>query len=175
MKNEKADSIQINRRYLDSLVIEGRVIGTVHPDSRVTVLGKTFETPIVPGALSHLKDGMAGYAEGAKRAGALCSIGMGSVEEMEAVYAAYPEVIKVIKPYADKEEIFSRIRAAERLPQIRFEGTVKSELLVRGETEGLKLRQTVSGRPSGRRLPEGMSVPGTDPGGETAAGGEGQL
>ena len=115
MKNEKADSIQINRRYLDSLVIEGRVIGTVHPDSRVTVLGKTFETPIVPGALSHLKDGMAGYAEGAKRAGALCSIGMGSVEEMEAVYAAYPEVIKVIKPYADKEEIFSRIRAAERL------------------------------------------------------------
>ena len=58
------------------------------------------------------------------------------------------------------------IRAAERLPQIRFEGTVKSELLVRGETEGLKLRQTVSGRPSGRRLPEGVSVPGTDPDGE---------
>ena len=115
MTNEKADSIQINRRFLDSLVIEGRIVGSVHPSAQVTVLGKTFETPIVPGALSHLKDGMAGYAEGAKQAGALCSIGMGSVEEMEKVYAAYSDVIKVIKPYADKEAILSRIRAAERL------------------------------------------------------------
>jgi len=69
MKNEKSDSIALNRRFLDSLVIEGRIIGAEHPDTRVTVLGKTFETPIVPGALSHLKDGMAGYAEGARLAG----------------------------------------------------------------------------------------------------------
>lgn len=115
MKNEKSDSIALNRRFLDSLVIEGRIIGAEHPDTRVTVLGKTFETPIVPGALSHLKDGMAGYAEGARMAGALCSVGMGSVEDMDAIYAANPDVIKVIKPYADKEEIFARIRAAERL------------------------------------------------------------
>ena len=115
MKNEKGDSIAINRRYLDSLVIEGRIIGSTHPTTRVTVLGKSFETPIVPGALSHLKGGMAGYAEGAKKAGALCSIGMGSVEELEAVCAVNPEVIKVIKPYADPEEIHRRIRAAERL------------------------------------------------------------
>ena len=115
MKSEKADSIQINRRFLDSLVIEGRIIGAVHPDTHITVLGRTFETPIVPGALSHLKCGMTAYVEGARMAGALCSIGMGSVEEMEAVSAANPDVIKVIKPYADSEEILSRIRAAERL------------------------------------------------------------
>ncbi len=115
MKNEKADSIAINRRYLDSLVIEGRIIGAEHPSTQVNVLGKTFETPIVPGALSHLKGGMAGYAEGAKLAGALCSVGMGSVEDMHAICAANPDVIKVIKPYADKEEVFARIRAVERL------------------------------------------------------------
>ena len=115
MKNEKSDSIAINRRYLDSLVIEGRIVGSVHPDTRISILGKTFETPILPGALSHLKRGMAGYAKGARLAGALCSVGMGSVEEMEAVYAANSDVIKIIKPYADKEEIFARIRAAERL------------------------------------------------------------
>ena len=115
MKNEKSNSIQINRDFLDSLLIEGRIVGAVHPSSQVTVLGKTFSTPIVPGALSHLKRGMAGYAEGAAKAGALCSIGMGSVEEMEAVYAANPDVIKVIKPYADPEEIRARIHAAERL------------------------------------------------------------
>ena len=33
--------------------------------------------------------------------------------------------------------------AAARLPQIRFDGIVKSELIVRGETKGLSLRQTV--------------------------------
>ncbi len=27
MKNEKSDSIAINRRYLDSLLIEGRIVG----------------------------------------------------------------------------------------------------------------------------------------------------
>ena len=96
MKNEKSDSIAISRRYLDSLVIEGRIVGSQHPSTQVTVLGKTFETPIVPGALSHLKAGMAGYAEGARLAG-------------------YPDVIKVIKPYAVKEEVYARIRAAERL------------------------------------------------------------
>ncbi len=72
-KNKNADSIQIARKYLDSLVVEGRILGAVHPTSKVTVLGTEFETPIMTGALSHLKGGMAGYAEGAKLAGALCT------------------------------------------------------------------------------------------------------
>ena len=88
MNNEKSNSIRINRDYLDSLLIEGRIIGAVHPSCRVSVLGKTFATPVVPGAMSHLKTGMAAWAEGARQAGALCSVGMGSVEEMEAVYGA---------------------------------------------------------------------------------------
>ena len=80
------DSIAINRRYLDRLVVEGRIVGAVHPDARFTMFGRTFDTPITTGALSHLKAGMPALAEGAKLAGALCSIGMGSVEEMEAVF-----------------------------------------------------------------------------------------
>ena len=113
-KNEHMDSVRISRRYMDSLLIESRIVGAVRPSSRVTVLGRMFETPIMPGALSHLKGGMAGYAAGAKLAGALCSVGMGSVEELAFVCAACPDVIKVIKPYADREQVFARIRAAER-------------------------------------------------------------
>lgn len=111
--NKKADSIQIARQYLDHLVIEGRIIGAQHPTSEVNVLGMTFETPIMTGALSHLKRGMAGLAEGAKMAGALCSIGMGDNEELGEVLATGAKVIKIIKPYADREEVFSRIRFAE--------------------------------------------------------------
>jgi len=115
MNNDKSNSIRINRDYLDSLLIEGRIVGAVHPSCEVSVLGKTFATPVIPAAMSHLKTGMAAWAEGARLAGALGSVGMGSISEMEAVYGAYSDVIKVIKPYADPAEIFSRIRAAERL------------------------------------------------------------
>ena len=112
-RTNKADSIQIARQYLDSLVVESRIIGAEHPTSAVTVLGMTFDTPIMTGALSHLKRGMAGLAEGANMAGALCSVGMGELESLSEVLATGARVIKVIKPYADPEEIFSRIRFAQ--------------------------------------------------------------
>lgn len=112
-KNKNADSIGITRKYLDSLVIESRIVGAVHPTSKVTVLGAEFETPIMTGALSHLKKGMAGYAQGAKLAGALCSVGMGDNESLGEVLATGAKVIKVMKTYADKEEIYNRIKFAE--------------------------------------------------------------
>lgn len=111
--SNKADSIQIARQFLDSLVVEGRIIGAEHPTSMVSVLGMTFDTPIMTGALSHLKRGMAGLAEGAKMAGALCSVGMGDNESLAEVLATGAKVIKVIKPYTDPEEILSRIRFAQ--------------------------------------------------------------
>ena len=113
MNNQKSDSIQIARQFLDSLVVEGRIIGAEHPTSKITMLGMDFETPIMTGALSHLKRGMTGLAEGAKIAGALCSIGMGDNDSLREVLATGAKVIKIIKPYADKEEILSRIRFAE--------------------------------------------------------------
>ena len=113
MNNQKSDSIQIARQFLDSLIVEGRIIGAEHPKSGITVLGMDFETPIMTGALSHLKRGMAGLAEGAKMAGALCSVGMGDNDSLGEVLATGAKVIKIIKPYADKDEILSRIRFAE--------------------------------------------------------------
>ncbi len=109
----KVDSIQIARQYLDHLVVESRIIGAEHPTSVVNVLGMTFDTPIMTGALSHLKRGMAGLAEGAKMAGALCSVGMGDNDSLAEVLSTGAKVIKVIKPYAEPEKICSRIRFAE--------------------------------------------------------------
>lgn len=113
MKNPNANSDQIARKYLDSLVIEQRVLGAVTPDARVSFLGKTFSTPVMPGALSHLPSGMAGYAEGARMVNAACCIGMGDNETLGACLDTGADIIKIIKPYADREEIFSRIRFAE--------------------------------------------------------------
>lgn len=113
MNNKNADSIQIARQYLDSLVIEGRLFGAQKPSTKVTVLGTEFDTPVMTAALSHLKNGMGAYAQGAKDAGALCSIGMGDTDVDAPAYETGAKVIKVIKPYADKEEILRRIRFAE--------------------------------------------------------------
>ena len=113
MSNRKGDSIQIARSYLDSLVVEGRIVGAAHPDTKTTLLGQEVSTPIMTAALSHLKRGMAGFAQGAKDAGALCQIGMGDNQQLGEALATGAKVIKIIKPYADQEEIFSRLRFAE--------------------------------------------------------------
>ena len=113
MNNKKGDSIQIARDYLDSLVVEGRIVGAVHPDARTTLFGHEAETPIMTAALSHLKRGMADFAKGATEAGAFCQIGMGDNEELGHTLSSGAKLIKIIKPYADPEEIFSRLRFAE--------------------------------------------------------------
>ena len=108
------DSIAINRRYLDSLLVEGRIVGAVHPSTKWQAIGHEFEMPIATGALSHLKPGMDRFAQGAKEAGALCFIGMGDCAEMEKALATGAKIVKIIKPYADKEEIMKRIACAEQ-------------------------------------------------------------
>ena len=111
MANLPGDSIQIAREYMDSLLVESRIIGAVPPSTRFTFLGETFETPIMTAALSHID--LAGMAQGAKEAGAPVSIGMGDNEAFGQVLATGAKVIKIIKPYADPDRITSRIRFAE--------------------------------------------------------------
>ena len=113
MSSMKGDSIRIARAYLDTLVVEGRIIGSVHPDARTTLLGQEVSTPIMTAALSHLKRGMTDFAKGAADAGALCQLGMGDNAQLGGALATGAKIIKIIKPYADPEEIFSRLRYAE--------------------------------------------------------------
>lgn len=105
------DSIQIAREYMDSLLVESRIIGAVRPTARFDFLGEHFDTPIMTAALSHID--LCGMAEGAKQAGAPVSIGMGDNETLGDVLKTGAKVMKIIKPYTDPEEIYSRIRFAE--------------------------------------------------------------
>ena len=107
----RGDSVQIAREYMDSLLVESRVVGAVKPDTTFRFLGETFSMPFMTAALSHLD--LASMAEGAKQAGACVSLGMGGNEEMGKVLSTGAKVIKIIKPYADPEAIRSRIAFAE--------------------------------------------------------------
>jgi len=117
MANDRQDSNQITREYFDSLMIEMRHIDSEIPDTRIRLFGQQFSMPIATAALSHLNgtapDGMALMAEGARRADALCFSGMGEAEEIQAMCATGAKVIKIVKPHADNEKVFAKIREAE--------------------------------------------------------------
>ena len=107
----------ITRAYLDSLLVEMRHLDAVKPSTELKLYGKVFRTPVMTGALSHLDrirpNGMVDMAAGASQAGALDWSGMGSEEELDAMMATGATVIKIIKPYADRESILRKIRYAE--------------------------------------------------------------
>ena len=111
MKNEAEDSIRIAREYLDSLQVESRLLGAEEPSSAFEFLGQKFSTPIMTAALSHID--LKGMAEGARSAGAAVSIGMGDNETLKAVLDTGAKVMKIIKPYANRDDIRDRIRFAE--------------------------------------------------------------
>ena len=131
------DSIAINRRYLDHLLVESRIVGAVRPVCDITLFGHRFKTPITTGALSHLKSGMQAFAQGAKAADAACFVGMGDCEELKSVLSTRAKVIKIIKPYADPEEIFSRIRCAEEYGAIAVGMDVEHAVNVRDDRDSL--------------------------------------
>ena len=94
MAQLQGDSIRINRRYLDSLLVESRIIGAEKPSTRFEFLGHSFETPIMTAALSHVD--LVAMAEGARMAGAPVSIGMGENDEMGRVLATGAKIMKII-------------------------------------------------------------------------------
>ena len=147
MAKERAlsgDSIALNRRYLDHLLVEGRIVGAVHPNAGCELFGHAFDTPITTGALSHLKAGMDTFAAGAAKAGAACFIGMGGCEELEKVLKTGAKVIKIIKPYADREEVFRRIACAEANGAIAVGMDVEHSVNVQDDADsvvvGLKMK-----------------------------------
>ena len=117
MLQNRTSSDAITRAYLDSLLIEMRHLDTVKPSTAFELYGKKFSTPVMTGALSHLHhtypNGMAEMARGASAAGAVVWSGMGPKEELEAMTATGAQVIKIIKPYADRDSIRGKIRHAE--------------------------------------------------------------
>ncbi len=110
-------SDHITRAYIDSLLVEVRHLDAVMPSTEMALFGKTFSTPVATAALSHMgntyPDGMAAMAQGAKDADALVFSGMGPEDELERMIATGASVIKIIKPYADRESVYRKIRHAE--------------------------------------------------------------
>ena len=107
------DSNLTNRNYLDQILVEQRLVDAAVPDLHVTLLGKTFSTPVMSAAFSHLDHGDTHYAAHLSHAfqqcGALNWWGMSTDAEMQEIYQAAPDTVEIIKPYCEEERIHTRI------------------------------------------------------------------
>ena len=113
-----ANSDKITRDYFDSLLIEPRYIDSDLPSTKLELYGRTFDTPIMTAALSHLgntaENGMVIYAQAAAKTNAVHWVGMGEDAELEAITATGASTIKIIKPHADNKEVFRKIEHAKK-------------------------------------------------------------
>lgn len=116
--NYSSNSDTITRDFFDSLLIEPRYIDSNLPSTKLELYGRTFDTPIMTAALSHLgntaENGMVIYAQTAAKANAVHWVGMGEDKELEEICATGAATIKIIKPHADNKEIFRKIEHAKK-------------------------------------------------------------
>lgn len=111
-----SNSDKITRDYFDSLLLESRYLDSDTPSTKMELFGKTFDTPIMTAALSHLgntaKNGMITYAQAAKIENAVHWVGMGEDKELEDIITTGAATIKIIKPHADNKEVYRKIEHA---------------------------------------------------------------
>ena len=120
MAEKAGNSNVITRQYLDSLLIETRYMNSTNPDLTMNLYGRSFKSPIMTAALSHLDHFMfegatKAFAEGAAKADAILWLGMADEKEVEMCAATGAPMIEIIKPYSDRKLIFQKIRHAESL------------------------------------------------------------
>lgn len=119
-KNHAADANRITREYMDSILIEQRLIDSEVPTLATELFGAKFDTPVMMPAFSHLrsssdggKNAMIEYAVAARNLNALNFVGMCKNEELDEIMATGAKTVRIVKPYADKDKIYSQLAYAE--------------------------------------------------------------
>ena len=111
------DANLLTRAYFDSILVESRYIDSCVPDTTMELFGRSYSSPIMIAAFSHLgghhPGGMPEMARGAALANICNWAGMGSREELRGILDTGAGTIKIIKPYADRRAVIDMIHFAE--------------------------------------------------------------
>ena len=117
---QASDAGAITRRYLDSILIEERLIDAREASLDTEIFGRTYKTPIMMPAFSHLntfmkerEKAMQAYMTAARDLGALNWVGMCENEEFAEFMEVGVPTVRIVKPYADRDKVFSQIAFAE--------------------------------------------------------------
>ncbi|MDO4616930.1 MAG: alpha-hydroxy-acid oxidizing protein [Lachnospiraceae bacterium] len=117
-----SDANAINRRYLDQILVEMRIIDSVKADTAFELFGKKFASPIMTPAFSHLhkigEDGltqMEEYAIAANELNFVNFVGMEPNDLFAKIMKLCPNTIRIIKPYADPKLVYAELNQAVEL------------------------------------------------------------
>ena len=115
-----SDANIITAQYMDSLLIEERLIGSTVADLHCEFFGKTYAMPVMTPAFSHLgqfggraKTGLEEYSEAAAHANILNFCGMMENEMFAKIAATGADTVRIVKPYADGAKVYDQLRFAE--------------------------------------------------------------
>ena len=116
-----ADANVIARRYMDSLLVEMRVIDAVEADLSTEIFGRKFASPIMMPAFSHLnhvgqngRKPMVEYAEAAAELNVMNWAGMETDETFAEICSTGAASVRIIKPFKDHSLIEEQIEAARK-------------------------------------------------------------
>lgn len=107
-----SDANEINEQYLDSILIEERLIDSVEADLKCSFLGTEFSMPIMTPAFSHLGNyagrkltGLEEYSIAAKELNILNFCGMMENDMFKRIVDTGAKTVRIVKPYADNGKV----------------------------------------------------------------------
>ncbi len=118
--NRISDANVITQQYMDSILIEQKIIDSVLADTSIDFLGETFSSPIMTPAFSHLKNfggreltGLEEYSIAAKNANILNFCGMMENDLFKKIADTGAKTVRIVKPYADNGKVRDQMQFAE--------------------------------------------------------------
>jgi 4-hydroxymandelate oxidase len=116
---------RLNRRQLDSLVFEMRLLGSQSADTSITLFGAKLRAPIVAAAvcesriLKRLGPWDPPYLEqiatGLAKTGSMMSTGMVTLDELARIVEQGAPVLHVVKPFKDDDLVLKNLEKAAEL------------------------------------------------------------
>ena len=115
-----SDANEITERYMDSILIEERLIDSVKADLKTTFLGETFDMPVMTPAFSHLGNfngrestGLEEYSMAARDCNILNFCGMMENDMFRHIADTGAKTVRIVKPYADNGKVRDQMAFAE--------------------------------------------------------------
>ncbi len=115
-----SDANEITKRYMDSILIEERLIDSVKANLNTLFCGETFSMPVMTPAFSHLgqmngrdKTGLEEYSIAAKECNILNFCGMMENDMFKKIVDTKAKTVRIVKPYADNGKVKDQIAFAK--------------------------------------------------------------
>ncbi len=117
-----SDANVITEKYMDSILIEERLIDSVVADTSISFLGDEFDSPVMMPAFSHLgnfagreHNGLEEYSLAAKECNILNFCGMMENDQFKRIVDMGAKTVRIVKPYADNGKVRDQMQYAESI------------------------------------------------------------